>query len=296
MQQRIVFIAAACVIYVLAFAVLQAPAQTRAVGEYFVHDPGCADQWSLQGTGSNKPLPAVPELTHGFSGGTLKRQLCLVGVVAPGGVYLDQTVFAVAEAPAGPVVQELSRPLVSGNIPIADCWPATLGFDDLNDDQIPDIVMMLECQDRNARVYARPNAVYLSRGRDVHVHWVQDARINEDLSLFTTYEELLMGARAFFEVEPATSAQQSEVVRTGQTVTLRGEVRDCDGSGDAVACTVVFSDGAIHRIAMRADPDLMRGRLGTPDIGALAGREVIVEGEVDARGELVRVHSMRLAE
>ncbi|WP_144304222.1 hypothetical protein [Oceanidesulfovibrio indonesiensis] len=296
MQKQCAFMVAICVFCVLAFMPLNASAQTQAVGEYARPGQDCADQWVLAGAGAGEPLPAVSELTHGFSGGALERPLCLVAVVAPGGVYLDQTFFAVAGAPAGSILHDLHRPFVSGHIPIAECWPATLGFDDLNDDGIPDIVMMLECQDRNLQVYARPNTVYLSRSQDGGARWEQDARINEEISLFTSYNELVMGARALLVVEPATSSQQDRGVQPGQTVALRAMVRSCDAGDGVVVCTVVFADGSIRRISMRADPGLVRGRLGTPEPQDLAGREVVVEGEVDARGELVRVQSMRLVE
>ncbi|MFW5735144.1 MAG: hypothetical protein ACOCWR_08800 [Oceanidesulfovibrio sp.] len=273
----------------------QALAQTQSVGEYVAHAPGCADQWQLPDMGARESLPAVSGLTQNFSGGALNRSLCLVGVVKPGGVYLDQTVLAVAEAPAGPVVQVLQRPVIPGYIPIAECWPATVGYDDINGDSVPDIAMMLECQDRNTEIYARPNAVYLSEGRGDNVYWRQDARLNADLSEFETYDSLRVAARATLSKAPTTPGA-IETGPAGQSVTLRGEVRDCDENGDAIACTIVFEDGPIRRISMTADPGLVQGRTGAPDPRALAGREVLVEGTVDAHGELVRVNSMRLAE
>ncbi|TVM32303.1 hypothetical protein [Oceanidesulfovibrio marinus] len=294
-----------------------AAAQIRIQGAYAAPaGPACMTEWTLPSLRSAGPLPAVAGLAETFSGGALERPMCLVGVVRPGGVYLDQTILAVARAPQGPVVQELERPAMAAYIPIAECWPATIGFDDVNGDSVPDILMMLECQDRNAEIYARPNAVYLSGGRGNDVRWVQDRARNQRLSQYDAYEALLAATRSDLggQAMPAPAEPLPELPQTmpppvsppappakpapaeGPYVTLHGQVQDCDATGGSLACTVVFTDGRIRRITMRPDVGLVQGRTGVPAPEELAGKEVIVEGETDARGDLVRVHSMRLAQ
>lgn len=302
---------------VFLLAPLQAAAQIRMQGAYDApNGPACMTEWTLPSLRSAGPLPAVSGLAETFSGGALGRPLCLVGVVRPGGVYLDQTILAVARAPQGPVVQELERPAIAAFIPIAECWPATIGFDDVNGDSVPDILVMLECQDRNAEIYARPNAVYLSGGRGSDVRWVQDRARNQRLSQYDAYDALLAAARTDLggQVMPAPAEPLPELPGTmppavsppphpakpapsgGPYVTLHGKVRDCDAAGGSLACTVVFTDGRIRRITMRPDVGLVQGRTGVPAPKEFEGKEVIVEGETDARGDLVRVHSMRLAQ
>jgi hypothetical protein len=102
--------------------------------------------------------------------------------------------------------------------------------------------------------------------------------------------------RAGVESSSRDGIDNPPIPETFRRITLRGTLRDCESVEGRVACTVVFTEGRSRRVVMEPDPGLVHGRTGTPAPPSLEGKEVVVDGDVDTRGELVRVHSIRLAE
>lgn len=113
----------------------------------------------------------LEDFTYHFQGGVWGGELCLNGFMPKDGEFLGDVTPVVAAYGATEIYQKLD-PLVGQSMrPLEDCWPQTIGFHDVNEDDVPDILFQIVCYDGERDMSVFDNMVYISGENGDRVEW-----------------------------------------------------------------------------------------------------------------------------
>jgi hypothetical protein len=260
-------------LFLAALPCLDAPlhASSGSTGDYALPDmdQACHDSSGI----IERTLPGfeiVPSTSFAFEGGRMGGQFCLQTLMSASGEFLTDAAFMVTVLGGHPM-EELTTPMRTSQAPLEDCWPTRIGFDDINQDEMPDILMLIGCYNGEADAPANDNVLYLSyEDANGDAHYSQTAQMNQVVAGFTDYAQArnaamqaLTGKGADAKAAPAqptpppapeAQAPQTIPVRTCTYETEWGLMTlRFDESVNAVTGTYAYKDGRISGFLQEGD-------------------------------------------
>lgn len=296
-----------CALVLVSVLAHSASAQVQGMGNYLAQDmKGCA-----------KLSPALakkypgwllrPELNFKVHGGAWGGDFCLQTVMAPEGQFLYDAAFAVTTM-NGEVFQTLESPAGSSPDPLESCWPKAVGFDDVNGDDTPDFIFMIGCFNKRTDEPNNDNSLYLSSERGGQVVWKEDIAANKVIAGILDYRQVLSALTNSSSGPQANKApntggpQARQAPRKTQkgAVIIEGRLEGCSLGQGLFECRVSGTDGKEYYLNTEAGAafplttNTTEQVFNTIDTEGWRGKMIRIQGEVDAKGDLVKVSSVTL--
>ncbi len=223
-----------------------AAAQTVSTGDYALPnlDPQCHEVSGI----IERNLPGfaiVPGSSFAFKGGRLGGQFCLQTLMPASGEFLTDAAFMVTILGSDPM-EELTTPMCTSQAPLEDCWPTRIGFDDINQDDIPDILMLIGCYNGEAGAPANDNVLYLSHEDAAgDAHYRQTTAMNQVVSTFADYAQAKNAAVQALSIPgSAPAAKQTQTATAPKPKAVPAPMRTCTYETDWGLMTLRFDNAA----------------------------------------------------
>lgn len=276
-MHRIHNTAASCIALVVLFLLAGfslAPAaepQTTSAGDYAL--PNMDSQCHEISDIIERTLPGfeiVPTISFAFEGGRLGGQFCLQTLMPSTGEFLTDAAFMVTVLGGHPL-EELTTPMRTSQAPLEDCWPTRIVFDDINQDDIPDILLLIGCYNGEAGAPANDNVLYLSHeDAKGDAHYRQTAALNQVVAGFTDHAQArtatMQALAGKGEAAMTTSAQPAPPPAPEVPGRQAAPVRTCayetewglmtlrfDDSVNTVTGTYDYKEGRVSGILQEGD-------------------------------------------
>lgn len=170
------------------------------------HDSLCRTINASTAMSAERLLPGfqvLPELSFAYYGGEQHdSDLCLTVFKNPNVPGLQGLSFWITLVD-GMAMEVLTEPWRTSIAPLINCRISNIVFEDYNQDQITDILLLISCFNQDTEKIRHDNTAYISQTREGQIWLTQDPVINSFISCYETSSRASLAVRgALLEFYP----------------------------------------------------------------------------------------------